>query len=63
MKLKTCSISPHVFYLKHRKIVIKQTGEICIQPKTKIKQTDKTKQTTNKQCMSIAETIVYIIIP
>jgi hypothetical protein len=27
------------------------------------KQTDKTKQHTNKQGMSIAETIVYIIIP
>jgi hypothetical protein len=32
-------------------------------PKTKIKQTDKTKQNTNKKGMSIAETIVYIIIP
>ena len=63
MKFKTCSISPRVFYLKHRKMVMKQTGEICIQPKTKIKQTDKTKQNTNKKGMSIAETIVYIIIP
>jgi hypothetical protein len=44
-------------------MVMKQTGEICIQPKTKIKQTDKTKQNTNKKGMSIAETIVYIIIP
>ena len=52
MKFKTCSISPRIFYLKHRTMVMKQTGEIYIQPKTKIKQnkTNKqTKQTKHKQ--------------
>ena len=57
MKFKTCSISPRIFYLKHRTMVMKQTGEIYIQPKTKIKQNKTNKQTkqsktqTNKACL------------